>query len=160
MLITNKKRPSIAKHDINCFKVMLMRNDFFYVCPPAFQYFLSNNIKLNKYRINKLYSTDSMDSNVDYRKDGMIWEWFLHTFCDLKSASNFVSFLQNRIDENKSIQKNWRSYKIPVWSRLVILNAIIPKWSLYYKWNYKEVAMEKTYASNKIIYNSIYKVYD
>ena len=58
--------------------------------------------------------------------------------------------------KNPESTKRSELYKIPQGSKLVILNAIIPKWSLYYKWNYKEIKNERTYASNKIIYKSIY----
>jgi hypothetical protein len=37
------------------------------------------------------------------------------------------------------------------------LNARIPEWSLYYEGVYKEIQSEKTYASNKIIYDKIFK---
>jgi hypothetical protein len=40
----------------------------FYVCPPAFQYFLKND-KLVEYKLNVLYTEESNDSQKDYRKD-------------------------------------------------------------------------------------------
>ena len=54
MLITDRNSPMVAKHDIKCFKVMVELDGVFYVCPPAYQYFLQNN-KLVKYHLNTLY---------------------------------------------------------------------------------------------------------
>jgi hypothetical protein len=53
--------------------------------------------------------------------------------------------------------KHPKLYKIPDDAKLVILNAHIPKWSLYYQGIYKEIQSERTYASNKIIYDKIFK---
>ena len=43
MLITAQEKPNLALDDIKCFKVMVKWKNAFYVCPPAFQYFLQNN---------------------------------------------------------------------------------------------------------------------
>lgn len=146
----------VAEQDIKCFKVMVEQKDKFYVCPPALQYFLNNNIELIGYELNTLYSEKSNDSKKDYRKDWAIGEWFFHTFTNIDSAKDFVDYLTQRIN-NKNLTKKPELYKLPPDSKLVILNANIPKWSLYYEWNYKEIPNEQTYASNKIIYNSFYK---
>ena len=156
MLKTDRKFPMIAKRDINCFKVMVERNDKFYVCPPVLQHFLNNNIELVGYELNTLYFERLNDSKKDYRKGWVIGEWFFHTFADIESAKDFVDYLTQRIN-NKSLTKRPELYKLPPDSKLVILNAIIPEGSLYYEWNYKEIPREKTYASNRIIYNSFYK---
>jgi len=155
MLITNNNRPSIAKNNIKCFKVMVNRNDGFYVCPPAFQYYLLNNMPLIEFKLGIVYETESNDFDKDYRKDWYIGEWFFHTFYDIESAKDFVNYMVNKL-ENPQSTKRSELYKIPNGSNLVILNAVIPKWSLYYEWNYKEIQNEKTYASNKIIYKNIY----
>jgi hypothetical protein len=68
MLVTNQKKPNLALNDIKCFKVMVKWRDSFYVCPPAFQYFLKND-KLVEYKLNVLYTEESNDSQKDYRKD-------------------------------------------------------------------------------------------
>lgn len=154
MLITDRNSPMIAKNDIKCFKVMVALNGVFYVCPPAYQYFLQNN-KLIEYRLNTLYSEKSNDSKKDYRKDGTIGEWFFHTFCDIESALDFINYLNKKLNNPEST-KHPELYRIPDGAKLVILNALIPKWSLYYEWTYKEINSEKTYASNKIIYGDIY----
>ena len=156
MLQTNRKFPMVAEHDIKCFKVIVEWNGKFYVCPPALQHFLNNNIELVWYELNTLYSEKSNDSRKDYRKDWVIGEWFFHTFADIESTKDFVNYLTQRIN-NKNLTKKPELYKLPDWSKLVILNANIPKWSLYYEWNYKEIPSEETYASNKIIYDSFYK---
>lgn len=157
MLKTDREFPMIAKYDINCFKVMVERNDKFYVCPPALQHFLNNNIELVGYELNTLYSERSNDPKKDYRKDWVIGEWFFHTFADIESAKDFVDYLIQRIN-NKNLTKKPELYKLPTDSKLIILNASIPKWSLYYEWNYKEIPSEKTYASNKIIYCKILNI--
>ena len=72
MLITDRKSPMIAEHDIKCFKVMVELNGNFYVCPPVYQYFLQKNIPLVEYHMNTLYSEEANDSEKDYRKDGYI----------------------------------------------------------------------------------------
>ena len=154
MLKTDRKFPIVAKQDIKCFKVMVKWENAFYVCPPAFQYYLQND-KLVEYRLNVLYSEESNDSQKDYRKDWVIGEWFFHTFSDIESAKEFVDYLTQRIN-NKNLTKKPELYKLPSDAKLVILNAIIPNWSLYYEWPYKEVNSQKTYASNKIIYSGIY----
>lgn len=75
MLITDRKFPMIAKHDIKCFKVLVEFNDNFYVCPPAYQHFIQHNVPLIEYHLNTLYS-EELNSNhkKDYRKNGMIGE--------------------------------------------------------------------------------------
>ena len=156
MLLTDKAKPLIAKTGIKCFKVMVFWNDNFYVCPPALQHFIKNNIKLEKYKLNTLYQTEANDSKKDYRIKWEIWTWFFHTFCDIKSAKDFIGFLNDRM-ANPELTKKSELYKIPKWSKIVILNARIPNWSLYYKWVYKEVFSEKVYASNKIIYENIFQ---
>ncbi len=156
MLVTDRDSPMIAKNDIDCFKVMVELNGIFYVCPPAYQYFLQNN-KLVEYRLNTLYLEKSDDSKKDYRKDWTIGEWFFHTFCDIESALDFINYLNKKLN-NPTSTKHPELYKIPSESKLVILNARIPKWSLYYEWRYKEIGTEKTYASNQIIYEWIYDV--
>ena len=155
MLITDRKSPMIAEHDIKCFKVMVEFNGNFYVCPPAYQYFLQKNIPLVEYHMNTLYSEEANDSGKDYRKDGTIWEWFFHTFCDIESAVDFVNYMDKKL-KNPESTKHPELYKIPEDARLTILNAHIPKWSLYYEGIYKEIKTEKTYASNKIIYENNY----
>lgn len=151
MLKTDRKFPMIAEHDIKCFKVMVKWNDKFYVCPPALQYFLRNNIELVGYELNILYSGKSNDPKKDYRKGWTIGEWFFHTFTDIKAANDFVDYLTQRIN-NKNLTKKPELYQLPPDAKLIILDAIIPKDSLYYEWPYKEVKFENTYASNKIIY--------
>lgn len=146
----------IAEQDIKCFKVMVKLHDAFYVCPPAYQYYFQNN-KLIGYHLNTLYIEKSNDSKKDYREDGTIGEWFFHTFCDIESALDFVDYLNKKIN-NPTSTKHPELYKMPIWSKLVILKALIPKWSLYYKWKYKEIQSEKTYASNQVIYEWIYNV--
>lgn len=153
MLKTDRKYPIIAEHDIKCFKVMVKWNDKFFVCPPAFQYYLQND-KLVEYQLNVLYSEESNDSKKDYRKDWVIGEWFFHTFSDIKSSKDFVDFLTQRIN-NKNLTKKPELYELPPNAELIILDAIIPKGSLYYEWPYKEVKSKKTYASNKVIYLNI-----
>ena len=155
MLITDRKSPMIAEHDIKCFKVMVELNGNFYVCPPAYQHFIQHHIPLIEYHLNTLYSEKSNNPEKDYRKDGTIWEWFFHTFCDIESALDFVNYINKKLNNPKST-KHPELYKIPDGARLTILNALIPKWSLYYEWRYKEIQAEKTYASNQIIYNSIH----
>ena len=155
MLITTQKKPNLALNDIKCFKVMVKWRDSFYVCPPAFQYFLQND-KLVEYKLNVLYTEESNDSQKDYRKDWVIGEGFFHTFADIESAKDFVVYLTQRIN-NKELTKKPEHYKLPTNADLVILSAIIPKGSLYYEWPYKEVKSEKTYASNKIIYLNIFR---
>lgn len=71
MLFTSRDRPLVAEKDIACFKVMVKWKGGYYVCPPAFQYFLDNN-KLEKYQLNTLYRTDSTNPEQDYRKEGVI----------------------------------------------------------------------------------------
>ena len=154
MLITDNENPLLAKSDINCFKVMVNWDGGFYVCPPAFQYYLLNN-ELIRFTLGTVYETGSNDISKDYRKDWYIGEWFYHTFCDLESAKHFVNYMMKKLKNPESTKRS-ELYKIPQESELVILNALIPKWSLYYKWNYKEIQNERTYASNKIIYKSIY----
>ena len=132
---------------------MVELNGIFYVCPPAYQYFLQND-KLAEYHLNTLYTEKSDDPKKDYRKDWVIGEWFFHTFCDMKSALDFVNYLKNKLN-NPTSTKHPELYKIPIESKLVILNSHIPKWSLYYEWKYKEIQLEKTYASNQIIYEWI-----
>ena len=154
MLKTDRIFPMIAKQDIKCFKVMVKWKNAFYVCPPAFQYYLQDD-KLVEYQLNVLYSEKSNDSNKDYRKDWVIWEWFFHTFTDIELAKDFVDYLNQRIN-NKKLTKNPELYVLPLDAELIILDAIIPKGSLYYEWPYKEVKSQKTYASNKIIYTGIY----
>ena len=156
MLITDRNSPMVAKHNIKCFKVMVELNGIFYVCPPAYQYF-SQNDKLVEYHLNALYSEKSNDSNKDYRKNWVIGEWFFHTFCDIESALDFVDYLNKKLN-NPTSTKHPELYKIPSESKLVILNALIPKWSLYYEWRYKEIQTEKTYASNQIIYEWIHNI--
>ena len=157
MLITDRESPMIAEHDIKCFKVLVEFNsNKFYVCPPAYQYFLQNNIPLIEYHLNTLYSEESNDFEKDYRKDGTIWEWFFHTFCDIESALDFVDYMDKKLSNPEST-KYPELYKIPDGAKLVILNARIPKWSLYYEGVYKEIQSERTYASNKIIYEKIFK---
>lgn len=153
MLITDQEKPNLALDDIKCFKVMVKWKNAFYVCPPAFQYFLKND-KLVEYQLNTLYTEESNDSQKDYRKDWVIGEWFFHTFADIKSAIDFIDYLTERIN-NKNLTKKPELYQLPPDAELLILDAIIPKGSLYYEWSYKEVKSEKTYASNKIIYLSI-----
>ena len=155
MLITDRKSPMIAEHDIKCFKVMVELNGNFYICPPAYRYFLQKNIPLIEYHLNTLYSEKSNNPKKDYRKGGTIWEWFFHTFCDIESALDFVNYMNKKLNNPEST-KHPELYKIPDGARLTILNALIPKWSLYYEWRYKEIQAEKTYASNQIIYNSIH----
>jgi len=109
--------------------------------------------------LNELYKTDSLDTNKDYRIDGEIWAGFYHTFCDLKSAQNFAKKINEKI-LNPNTSKHSELYKIPEWAEIVILNAHIPQWALYYEWEYmweKNKICEKTYASNKVIYDSIYE---
>lgn len=154
MLITDQEKPDLVLDDIKCFKVMVKWKNAFYVCPPAFQYFLKNN-KLVEYQLNVLYSEESNDSQKDYRKDWVVGEWFFHTFADVKSAINFIDYLTQRIN-NKNLTKKPELYELPFDAELVILDAIIPKGSLYYEWPYKEVKSQKTYASNKIIYLNIF----
>ncbi len=156
MLITDRKFPMIAKHNIKCFKVLVEFNDNFYVCPPAYQHFIQHNIQLIEYHLNTLYS-EELNSNPkkDYRKDGMIGEWFFHTFCDIESALDFVNYMNKRLNNPEST-KHPELYKIPNGARLIILNARIPEWSLYYEGIYKEINTEKTYASNKVIYDKIF----
>jgi len=69
MLVTDRKSPMIAKHDIKCFKVLVEIENNFYVCPPAYEYFVQKNIPLIKYQLNTLYSEKSDNPNKDYRKD-------------------------------------------------------------------------------------------
>ena len=155
MLITDRNSPLVAKQDINCFKVMVKWNGIFYVCPPAFLYYLQNDIKLVEYQLNTLYSEKSTDPKKDYRKDWAIGEWFFHTFSDIDSAKDFVNYLLQRIN-NKKLTKRPELYKLPPGAELVILSSTIPVGSLYYKWPYKEIRSENTYASNQIIYKNIY----
>ena len=154
MLVTDRKYPMVAKHDIKCFKVLVEFNGNFYVCPPAYQYFLQNNIPLVEYHLNTLYSEKSNDSKKDYRKDWTIWEWFFHTFCDIESALDFMDYMNKKI-KNPTYTKHPELYKIPHGARLTILSAHIPKWSLYYEGIYEEINTEKTYASNNIAYNGV-----
>lgn len=157
MLTTDKTKPLIANEDIKCFKVMISWNNGFYNCPPAFQHYLNHWIDLPEYHLNELYQTASIDSEKDYRKDWVIWEGFYHTFCDLKSAEDFVNFLNNKIQYPEN-SKHPELYKIPNGAKIVILNAIIPTWALYYEWEYKRKdSNEKTFASNKVIYTNIYE---
>jgi hypothetical protein len=111
---------------------------------------------LVEYKLNVLYTEESNDSQKDYRKDWVIGEGFFHTFADIEPAKDFVVYLTQRIN-NKELTKKPELYKLPTNADLVILNAIIPKGSLYYEWPYKEVKSEKTYASNKIIYLNIFR---
>lgn len=72
MLITNRNKPLLAINDIVCFKVMVKRENAYFICPPAFQYFLTNTIKLEPYYLNKTYETELTNPNADYRIDGVI----------------------------------------------------------------------------------------
>ena len=155
MLLTDREYPILAEKDIKCFKVMVNWDNAFYVCPPALQSFLLNNIPLIRFELNILYETGNNDINKEYREGWLVWEWFYHTFCDIESAKDFFDYMLKKIN-NPELTKHPERYKIPHDSKFVILNAIIPKWSLYYEWNYKEIQNEKTYASNKIIYKGIY----
>ncbi len=150
MLITNRNKPLLAINDIVCFKVMVKRENAYFICPPAFQYFLANKIKLEPYYLNKTYETELTNPNADYRIDGVIWKWFYHTFCDITSAQKFVNYLTNKIN-NPDLEL----YQIPFDAELVILEALIPKFALYYQWRYKELEGMKTYASNKVLYSAV-----
>ncbi len=148
MLITNRNKPLLAINNITCFKVMVKWKNAYFVCPPAFQYFLVNKINLESYYLNKIYQTKITNPETDYRIDGVIWKWFYHTFCDITSAQKFVIYLTDKIN-NPDLEL----YQIPPGAELVILKAIIPKSALYYQWKYKELGGMKTYASNKILYS-------
>ena len=157
MLITDRFTPILAKQDIKCFKVMVSWMEVFYVCPPAFQNFINNNIELEGYHLNTLYETESIDENKDYRINGEIWAGFFHTFCDIESAINFIEMINNKLEHPENT-KHPELYILPEWAKLVIINARIPQWSLYYEWSYqwtKNQICEKTYASNKVIYDNI-----
>jgi hypothetical protein len=51
---------------------MVKRENAYFICPPAFQYFLTNTIKLEPYYLNKTYETELTNPNADYRIDGVI----------------------------------------------------------------------------------------
>lgn len=157
MLITERTTPLIADKEIKCFKVMLQWKTWYYWCPPAFQYFLNNKIEPVEYHLNELYETESTDPNKDYRVNWNIWIWFYHTFCDLESAQAFAQMINNKI-RNPQNTHHPELYTIPEWAKIVILNAHIPQGSLYYEWTYqweKNKICEKTYASNKIVYEKL-----
>ena len=106
-------------------------------------------IWLCEYKLNVLYSEKSNDSQKDYRKDWVIGEGFFHTFADIESAKDFVVYLTQRIN-NKELTKKPELYKLPTNANLVILNAIIPKGSLYYEWPYKAYGPEIHRGMGKI----------
>lgn len=72
MLVTSRKNPLLALNDIECFKVMVKWKDAYFVCPPAFQYFLKNKIDLEPYYLNTRYQTEIVNPDRDYSIDGMI----------------------------------------------------------------------------------------
>lgn len=147
MLLPLREKPLVAAKEIVTFKVMVKWKGSYYVCPPAFQYFQKNN-SLQAYQLNTLYHTDSNDPNQDYRKDGVIGSGFFHTFCDMDAAKEFARFLEWRIESIET-----KPYFMPWDAKIIVLEAIIPKGSLYYEGIYKrKTTVAKTYASNKVIY--------
>lgn len=153
-LLSDSKKPLIASRDISCFKVFLKIRRKYYVCPPGYNYFIQNKYLIPKevfsrigpYQTGKIYRIDtSMDSEKDYRIDGEVGEGFFHTYCELEDARKFKDLLLEKSNSNNDL------YTIPRGSELVILNSIIPKGSLYYKGDYKQMSV-MSYASNVILY--------